>query len=351
MKKRSLNVKKKIHKKSKIFLRDKKIEETFKKFTANIKKLNFENNICVALSGGPDSLGLLYLIKSYKFPKKIKVFVYIVDHLLRKKSSEEALLVKSKITKLQMNTKILKWIGKKPSSNIQALARNKRYLLISKQCEIDNVDKIFTAHHKDDLYENFLLRLLRGSGLQGMSSFNSLVSSYNDKIKIIRPLLNIKKEELIYISKKIFNFYIDDPSNKNNEFKRNRLRKLILNLKKEGLNLSKLNLTLSNLTTSNNAINFYVNKNLKENIHKNKYNSSYIIGKNFFDYPEEIIFRSFSLMLKKVGKRYYTPRGRSVLKSLYMIKSKKDLKFTLSGCIIEKFNNSVLISRENTKKS
>ena len=260
-------------------------------------------------------------------------------------------MVKSHIKNLKFNVKILKWIGKKPSSNIQALARKKRYSLISRQCEVDNVDTIFTAHHKDDLYENFLLRLLRGSGLQGMTSFNSQVINYNEKIRIIRPLLNISKEELVYISKIFFRFYIEDPTNSNDYFKRVRLRKLISGLKKEGLDFNKLNLTLKNLTSSNNAINFYVNKNLIENVHKLRKKTSYIISKSFFDFPEEIVFRSFSLVLRKIGGRYYAPRGKSVLRTLSTLKSKKNLKLTLSGCIVEKFDNSLVIYKENAKKS
>ena len=62
------------------------------------------------------------------------------------------------------------------------------------------------------------------------------------------------------------------------------MRKLISELKKEGLNINKLSLTLDNLTISNNAINFYVNQNLRENIHKNIYKSNYILNKNFFEY-------------------------------------------------------------------
>ena len=351
MKKRSLSVKKKIPKNLSIFLKDKKVKKTFNKFANNIENINFKSNICLALSGGPDSIGLLYLIKFYKFPKKTKIYAYIVDHLLRKKSSEEAQFIKSKVKKLNVKVKILKWVGKKPLSNIQGKARNKRYSLISKQCAIDNVDTIFTAHHQDDLYENFLLRLLRGSGLQGIASFNSLVTNYSEKIKIVRPLLNIQKEELIYISKKFFSFYIEDPSNNDDKFKRVRLRNLIYELKEEGLNIDKLHLTLDNLTISNNAINFYVNQNLRENFHKGRYKSKYILSKSFFKYPDEIIYRTFSQILKRVGEKYYAPRGKSVLRMLNMLKLEKNLKLTLSGCLIEKFNNSVLISREKGKKS
>ena len=351
MKKKSLSVKKKIHKNFISFLSDKKVRKTYKNFESVLNQLKFKNNVCIALSGGPDSLSLLYLLQCYKFSKSIKIYTYIVDHRLRYNSSKEAQKIKSKLKKFNIGVKILKWTGKKPSSNIQSEARKKRYFLISKQCKKDNVDTIFMAHHENDLYENFLIRLLRGSGLKGMVSFNSSISEYSDSIRIIRPLLNVKKDELIYISKKIFNFYIEDPSNNNDDFKRVRLRKLIIELKKEGLDFNKLRLSMNNLTQSNNAINFYVNLNIKNNVRKIKKNSAYILGKYFFKCPDEVVFRSLSSLLKKVSGKYYNPRGKSVLRLLDELMNLKYKKLTLSGCIIEKFNNSVIIYKENVKNS
>ena len=130
MKKKSLSVKKKIHKNFFNFLSDKKVKKTYKNFESILNKLNFKNNVCIALSGGPDSLALLYFLHCYKFSKNIKIHVYIVDHRLRYNSSKEAQIIKSKLKKFNISVKILKWTGKKPSANIQSEARKKRFLSI-----------------------------------------------------------------------------------------------------------------------------------------------------------------------------------------------------------------------------
>ena len=106
---------------------------------------------------------------------------------------------------------------------------------------------------------NFVIRLLRGSGLKGLVSFNQVKTSYNDKLKILRPLIGFKKEDLNFVTKRVFKFKFEDPSNKNINFKRIRIRNLINYLKSEGLDLEKLRLTIKNLSDSNFTINYYVN--------------------------------------------------------------------------------------------
>ena len=127
-----------------------------------------------------------------------------------------------------INLKILKWKGQKPKSNIQSKARKSRYDLINGQLNKNLTNVIFLGHTEDDLIENFLIRLFRGSGLKGFVSFNSKIIE-NNGIYLCRPLLNCSKNELEYTSKKIFNFYINDPSNKDFKYKRTRIRKLFKN--------------------------------------------------------------------------------------------------------------------------
>ena len=243
------------------------------------------------------------------------------------------------------------WKGKKPKSNIQSVARNKRYSLISSHSLKKNVNCILVGHHSEDLYENFLIRLLRGSGLKGLVSFNQLRTDYSNSMKILRPLINFKKKDLVYIAKKIFNFYINDPSNKNIKFKRVRIRHLINKLKNEGLDEKKLRLTISNLSDSNFTINHYVLENIKINSNYLKNKKAYILNKNFFDKPHEIIFRSLSNVLKRIGKKYYSSRGRSLDQVIQKIKLNNFNKVTLSGCVIEKLNDSIVIYQETGKKT
>ena len=130
-------------------------------------------------------------------------------------------------------------------------------------------------------------------------------------------------------------------------FQRSRIRKLILDLNKEGFNKKKLDLTVKNLKSANSAMNFYVEKNICDNAKFNKQKNTYILNQYFIDQPKEVIFRSISLILKKISDRYYSPRGKSISDLITKIKSTRSKKFTLGGCYIEKVNESILITREN----
>ena len=347
MKKKSLAAKKTIHRSFLNHLKYTRVRKVFNGYRNYLDKfINKKNKIGVAISGGPDSLALAYLTKCYLLINKLDSNFFLVDHGLRKESSKEAKLVKLLLGKFDIGCEILKWKGKKPNSNIQSIARNERYNLLKKACKRNNIRHLLIGHHIDDLYENFFIRLVRGSGLRGLSSFGEPIKE-EDNFFILRPLIKSKKEDLIYISKLVFNFFIEDPSNENLFFLRIRIRKLIANLNKEGLNQKKLDLTIKNLKTANDGINFYVKKNIKNNAKFIENKKTYILNKYFFSQSEEVIFRSISLVLKKISGRYYSPRGKSISDSIVKINSLKCKRFTLGGCFIEKINETVFITREN----
>ena len=356
MKKKSLSVKKIIHKSFnfKKILRNKKVFKIYKNFEKNFEKLNNKSKFAVSVSGGPDSMALCFLISCYKFQKnkKIQNFFYLVDHGLRKDSKKEAILVKNQLQSKKLNLKILKWKGKKPNSNLQSLARKKRYELIFNECKKLNIKTIVTAHHQDDIYETFFSRLLRGSGTEGLSSFTKIEKFFklkNKKFLVVRPLLNLNKEDLIYVSNYIFKFYVKDPSNELEIFQRVRIRKLIANLKNQGLNFDKLNLTINNLSSTNKSINEMVNQNLSKNV-TFLFKKKYLINSEFFLYPEEVIFRSLSVLIQNISQREYPPRGKKMISLIKNLQNKKYLKLTLGGTIIEKIHNSVIVYKEKTKK-
>ena len=346
MKKKSLSAKKKIHNKLLINLKNPLIYNIYKEFN-NFVKFNLnKSNFSVAVSGGTDSLALAYFSKCYSIYNNVKVQYYHVDHKLRKQSTFEAKRLRFLLKKFDINCKILTWKGKKPKKNIQSVARKKRYDLIYNQSLKDKINFIFVAHHIDDLYENFLIRLLRGSGLKGLVSFKQSKTNYNKKLIIFRPLIIHKKTDLNIIVKKVFNFKFEDPSNKNTNFKRIRIRNLINTLKAEGLDSEKLKLTINNLSDSNFTINYYVNENIKHNSKYIKQKKSYILSSDFFKQPHEVVFRSLNNLLKIMGDKYYSPRGKSVSKLLTKFSSGEIKKLTISGCILEKINNSITISKE-----
>ena len=348
MKKRNLSAKKKIHNFFVDKIKNPKIQKIFTQFKKNIERYE-DKKISVAVSGGPDSMALAFLTKAYSLQYKKIFFYYIIDHKLRAESTKEANLTINKLNKFDIKCKILTWKERKKSLNIQSQARDKRYELIFNQCSEKKINLVLTAHQEDDLFENFFIRLIRGSGLKGLSSFYNTETKINKhkNILIVRPLLNISKKDLYFITNNTFNFFIKDPSNVNEIFLRIKIRKLLKKLVKEGLTLRKFKATLENLYKGSLAIEFYVSQNIKNNSKYSKIQNSVIINEKFFNQPDEIVFRSFSELMHKIGvKKNYT-RGKKISNLIKNIKLMKNFKkTTLSGCILEKVNKSIVISKE-----
>ena len=327
MSQKSLSVKNKIHKKILSNLNNKEISRIFKEFK---NSLNIKNDFAVAVSGGADSLSLAFLSKCYALKNNIKVKCFVVDHKLRKESTAEAKLVIKTLKKIDVNGKILTWTGKKPSKNIQSISRDKRYSLLVKECKKDNIKQILIGHHLDDLFENFLIRILRGSGLNGLISLNKKTIYKDGDTEILRPLLNLEKKDLTYLSKKIFNFFIKDPSNNNENYKRIRIRNLLNFLEDEGLDKKKFLLTINNLKDSDKSIKFYLAKNIRENTTYSIKKNTFILNQNFFDQSHEVIFRSLTKVIQILGKKYYPVRGKSINKLIEGINARSFLTLSVN---------------------
>ena len=338
---KNLNVSSKTHKILLNKLKDKKIYQIYKKFE---NSLNLKEDFLVAVSGGPDSLALSFLAKIYSIKKSINIKFFTVDHNLREGSTLEAKYVQKKLKKFSINLNILSWKGKKPKNNIQSVARDKRYKLLSNTAKKLKLKNILVGHHLDDLFENFFIRILRGSGLNGLVSLDQ-ITQY-EKINLIRPLLNFDKKDLIYLSEYVFGWYIKDPSNKDDKFKRVKIRNLLKQLELEGLDKNKFLLTIKNLKSSNETIKFYTKKNLLENITFLEKKRSVILKDSFFKNSAEVVFRSFSEVIKFVGKKYYPSRGKKIENIIKLINSKPAFKTTLGGCIIKKISLTVIVSKE-----
>ena len=343
MKRKNLIARKKV--KKNFLIKNSKILSFYTKFKSIIFKNIGKKSLALAVSGGPDSLCLAFFTKIYASEFGNKIHVLIVDHNLRKESHKEALKVKNILNKREITSKILKWRGKIPISNIQKNARDMRYALLSNYCLKNKVKYLVTAHHEDDQIENFFIRLLRGSGLAGLSSM-SVKAKYDNNLKIIRPFLSMKKKDLKYVALNFFKTYIKDPSNNNEKFLRVRIRKYRKKMKKEGLDTRKIIKTVDNLFSANQALDFYKNKAIYKHasfITKNKC----LINKSIFsEEAEEIVFKFFSDILMLVSGTYYPPRSKKVLNLIGRLKKRKFIKSTLGGCILEEKDNFISVSKE-----
>ena len=185
MKKKNLSVKKKIHNFYSKKLDDPRIKRIYLNFKKKISS-HISSSFCVAVSGGVDSMALSFLAKCYSWENNKKVYFFIVDHKLRNNSTSEAKLVKKKLQEFQISSKILTIKKINKTKNLQSFARDNRYKLIINRSLTKKIDMILTAHHADDLIENFFIRLLRGSGLKGLISFSKIKSkvTHDDKIFI-----------------------------------------------------------------------------------------------------------------------------------------------------------------------
>ena len=313
--------------------------------------LNFKNRLnslkkkkyLVAVSGGPDSLALVALTIAYTFSKKTKFYYLLVDHNIRKNSTQEAKKVKSLLKKKYLNLKIL-LNKKKITKNIQAEARNVRYNILTSFCKKNNIKVILTAHNLEDQVETFLIRLSRGSGLKGLSAMKSH-TKINNQVSLFRPLLDTQKQFLIKISKIIFKKYFKDPSNKNQKYLRTKVRNLKKPLEKSGIKYEKIFKSIQNLSLSKKTLEGYLSKIFKEFIKKS--NSKILINfKKYKNLNKDIKIAVINQSIKLLKNNYYDLRSKKVENLINNLDKKNFKNSTLGGCIFFKKGQYLCLKSE-----
>lgn len=220
-------------------------------------------NFTVALSGGIDSMALLFLIREYKnHNNKINFKAVTVNHNLRENSSDESLEIANYCSKISIDHQILNWEHDDLSGNIQSKARKKRYELITKWVLENFESTILTAHHLNDQIENILINLSQGSSIYGLL--------INDKVEInnatiFRPLIRFTKFELEkFVRENNIKFWQDD-SNFSDKYLRNRIRNIsneFLELVQD--DLKRVNKSVENIQRASNSLNNLSNNFLDE---------------------------------------------------------------------------------------
>jgi len=176
-----------------------------------------QDPILVAVSGGPDSVALLLLAHA---ARPGQIIAATVDHQLRPESADEAVYVANICARLGVPHVILK-LDDPLEGNIQSSARTARYALLDRAAEKHLCLHIATAHHADDQLETILMRLARGSGVDGLSAIRARNG------KLIRPLLGFTKQELVGLCNSAGIETVSDPSNDNADFARVAMRQYL----------------------------------------------------------------------------------------------------------------------------
>ncbi|MCU0651722.1 MAG: tRNA lysidine(34) synthetase TilS [Candidatus Omnitrophica bacterium] len=225
------------------------IRDKVKGTIGKYKLLCKNDKIVIGLSGGPDSVALLYLLNGLKKEFKLHLYAAHLDHGIRKSSKRDAEFSACLANKLKIpffTSRInIKELGGKGS--LEEICRKARLIFLSQIAKETGADKIALGHNLDDQAETVLMRILRGSGLYGLSAI--LPKRTINGFEIIRPLINIQRKEIEKYLKKIKVNPQIDKTNSKDIYLRNKIRNKLMPVLEKEYNLN-VKVALSNLAQS-----------------------------------------------------------------------------------------------------
>ena len=321
-------------------------DKEFRKLLEKICKFEDNPDVAVSVSGGSDSMSLLYLMNNWIKHKGGTITALILDHKLRKNSTSECLQVKKWIKNLNIKTKILSWNERKPSSSLLETARKKRYEIVLNECKNLNIMHLLVGHQLNDNIETYKMRAQRKGNIIGLSSISPLV--HFNSVRIIRPFLQIKKKRLEETCKLFLKQWINDPTNSCEKYERIRIRKYLSGKKNQYfLDIQK-------------NIRKYVNKtkNIEKEVSNFFLKNLYFYNCGVFEFKKEALYEYDNDIQVEIIKRLltscsgksYPPKKKSVNRLIYSSKSQQSLH-TLHSSIIETSITKFKIYRESFKTS
>ncbi len=325
----------------------------FESHLTNILK-SFKNNnkFILGLSGGIDSMALLYLLRSFINNNKsfnIKLFPVIIDHNLRSDSEKEAKEVKTISQNLGFKTQIKKINECRPNGNIQNWARKKRRDILFQKCTELSANLIL-AHHFDDQAETLFMRMTKKSALDGLSGMSE-VSVWNG-IFILRPLLFCNKNQIKNYIRINQIKYFEDSSNNSFKFERVKTRYFLESIKKNiwpsvSYDLNQLSNLNSNLLKKTELI---FNSWAKNNILINEGGAvrvNYESLKIIFDKSYLFSIKIIGKIIQTVGGKEYPPKRKKTLDLIHSIFSPQFKNKTLGNVNIFFCRGYLFFLREN----
>lgn len=303
--------------------------------------------LALAVSGGPDSLALLFLVARWCKERgaRPEVIVLTVDHGLREGSREEALMVGRLAKRLGLKHEILNWREEnKPQTGLQEQARAARYGLMAASCHAHRSPCLLTAHHLDDQAETFLMRLKRGSGLDGLAAIPQ-TSSFAG-IAVLRPLLDLPKVRLVATLLAEGIAWAEDPSNVDQRFERARLRAAWPALEALGLNPEALARSARRLRRAREALDHGADNFLLAHSQMSQAGYCLLERESLLAAPEEIALRALGRMIEAVGARGVAIRLAKLEALLEALKRAPSKTHTLGGCRLEPLGDRIGVFRE-----
>ena len=303
--------------------------------------------VAVAVSGGSDSMALALLAADWATRRGGAITAITVDHGLRAEAAAEARRVGRWLRARGVVHRILRW--RPPagalSGGLQAAARAARYGLLTDWCRRHGVLHLALAHQQEDQAETLLLRLARGSGLDGLAAMAPIAERAG--VRLIRPLLPITRARLRATLAAARQPWIDDPSNDDPAHARIRIRRLLPDLAAEGLDAARLAATTSHLGRARAAIDDAVADLLAKAALVHPAGYVRLDAAALRSAPAEVSLRALARCLLVVGGSEYVPR----LDRLERLHGKMRGGAlaggaTLAGCLVVPRGGTLLVCRE-----
>jgi tRNA(Ile)-lysidine synthase len=308
--------------------------------------------IVLAVSGGPDSIALMWLAARWRraLARGPRLVAVTVDHGLRSGAAAEAREVRRLARSLDLPHRTLRWTGAKPRTGLPAAARAARYRLLAQAARASGATHVLTAHTRDDQAETLLMRMLRGSGIAGLAAMAR--ESERDGLLLARPFLNVSKSQLIATLKKAKVDFADDPTNRDTSFTRPRLRALMPVLATEGGDTRNLARLASRLARANAAVEVLVDGAERYLALRDRETSHPgFDAKAFAAMPEEIRLRLLLRAIDRIGHEGPAELGKveALLSALDRAGAEKNagrrpkLKQTLGGALVSLIDGRIRV--------
>ena len=302
------------------------------------------HKIAVAVSGGADSLCLTFLLYEWALKHNIRLFAFTVDHDLRPESAAEAAYVHDLLTEKGIRHETLFWQGEKPKVAIEEKARQARYNLLLNACKKNQIEYLCLAHHQNDQAETFLMRLIRSSGVDGLSAMQNICK--RDGVFLLRPLLDYPRSRIQKTLQQHFHIrWIEDPSNNQTVYERVRLRQFQPNLDNLGLTASSIAHSAKRLTRAREALEWMTDSFIRQHVQKNPAGFLFVPIKDFQELPTEIQLRVLDKSMAYVIGSNYQSRMMQLEKML----ENMPCRLTLHDCQIVSKKDGFYVCAEYAK--
>lgn len=265
----------------------------------------------VAVSGGADSLALMRLLGKWAEANgHAPPTVLTVDHGLQRGSAASARKVLGWAKAAGLKAHVLSWTDPKPASNLEAEARRARYRLLGQWCKAHGVAALYVAHTRDDQAETFLLRLARGSGLDGLAAMKPIANFPEagfEPLRLARPLLDFDRESLRDFLSAARQTWIEDPMNNDPRFGRVRVRSVMASLAAAGLTVARIADAAAHLGRARDALD-EVTASVLRRACRPEGDSVLVDARALMAAPREVGLRALAKLLMAVSGQTYRPR-------------------------------------------